>query len=268
MKRTLARRRGDARGRSPLEPFRSSLWKRLEGTRGLGEIAIAVFFIILSLIAIGCGRESPSENYPEKIPGALSAVHFPTADGCSWEYTLVGREYVYKAEISGTRSVGGVAARLLKNDSNVPVDHFGSLYGIPIRTSFFTKDLESYTELAFELEFMGSTLFLRNSPKRVLWSFPLYKDKEWVVSKSRTIPEITYTRKVVSDNNLLTVTAGNFKDVYYVEEYISAPDIQPGQELVSRYWIAPDVGVVKYDYLDIITGTVNAYELSNFKRGR
>jgi len=158
----------------------------------------------------------------------------------------------------------------MENDSEVPVDYIASLYGVPICRSFFTKDLHFHTEHAFEfwLGTLDDTFFQRNSPKRVLWSFPLYVGKEWIVSKSRMVPEITYTRKVVSGNGVLTVPAGTFEGVYYVEEYASIAHLPSEEEMPSKFWLAPDVGVIKYEYMDYISMTTKAYELSDFKKGR
>ena len=149
-----------------------------------------------------------------------------------------------------------------------PVDYFSSIIGFPIHNSFFTKDVDSYTEYASELwlDVLDDTFFQRNSPRRILWSFPLYVGKEWTVSKSRSEPEITYTRKVVSDNGVLTVPAGTFEDVYYVEEYISIAGFTTDEEAPSKYWIAPDVGVIKYEYVDPFFEITQIYELGDFKK--
>jgi hypothetical protein len=149
-----------------------------------------------------------------------------------------------------------------------PVDYFSSMIGFPIHNSFFTKDVDSYTEYAYELwlDVLDDTFFQRNSPKRILWSFPLYVGKEWTVSKSRSEPEITYTRKVVADKGVLTVPAGTFEDVYYVEEYVSIAGFMTGEEASSKYWIAPDVGVIKYEYVDPFFETTRTCELGDFKK--
>ena len=228
---------------------------------------------VLCLMTAGCGEDSPFESQdsvPVKTPRSLSALDFPTADGCSWEYISVDGEHTYTLKVAGTRNVGGFAARIMESDSDVPVDQLASLYGFPTRTSLFTKDLDSYTEHAFELwlDFLNDTFFQRNSPKRILWSFPLYVGKEWTVSKSRLVPEITYTRKVVSDNIILTVPAGTFRGVYCVEEYASIPDLPIDEETPNKYWLAPDVGVIKYEYLDFISNTTDTYELIEFRKGR
>ena len=229
--------------------------------------------LLCAIIIAGCGEEPPFEpqdSVPTETPWAMSAHDLPTADGCSWRYISTDEEHTYTLEVAGTRNIGGLAARIMKSDSDVPVDLLASLYGFPIRMSFFTKDLNSYTEHALEL-WLGNesdTYFQRNSPKRVLWSFPLHVGKEWVVSKSHSIPEFTYTRRVVSGNGILTVPAGTFRDVYYIEEYVSIGDLPADEENPNKYWLAPDVGVIKYEYLDLFSNTTKTYELSDFKKGR
>jgi len=233
---------------------------------------LAPGILLCIIIVAGCGEENPFEDrdyVPEEIPGSLSALDFPTANGSSWTYVSADGEHVYTTRVDGTRNIGGVAVREMESDSEIPVDEIAVLYGFPTRTSLFTKDLNSYTEHALELwlDFIDDTFFQRNSPKRVLWSFPLYVGKEWVVSKSRSIPEITYTRKVLSDNNTVTVPAGTFNNVYYVEEHISITDLPSDGELPNKYWIAPDVGIIKYEFVDSMYSTTQTYELEEFRKG-
>ena len=234
----------------------------------------ALCFALCAIIIFGCGEGSPFEPQdavPVEMPGAFLARHFPTADGSSWEYISADRQHTYTVKIDGTKNVGGSAVRIQESDSDIPVSQLGMFYGFPIRNSFFIKDLDAYTEHAFELWLasVDDTYLQRNSPRRVLWSFPLYAGKEWVVSKSLTIPEILYTRKVVSDNGVITVPAGTFAGVYYVEEYALFADLTPDEEIPpSKYWLVPDVGVIKYEYADPIFDIDAIYELTSFERGR
>ncbi len=308
---------------------------------------------ILYLVFSGCEDKSPLESQdtvPDFPPGSLLALHFPTAEGCSWTYFSADRGFAYTARVAGTRNLSGVATRIMENrlelvllfttdlkfqsdlDEEIispgllqelenngfalsgnaevsiegkgskwliddrankqeylvredegklnvygvlqdypltaPVDYFSSMIGFPIHDSFFTKDVDSYTEYAYELwlDVLDDTFFQRNSPRRILWSFPLYVGKEWTVSKSRSEPEITYTRRVVSDNGVLTVPAGTFEDVYYVEEYVDIAGFTTGEEEPSKHWLAPDVGVIKYEYVDPFFETTQTCELSDFKK--
>ncbi len=233
---------------------------------------LIIFLALLVVIISGCGESpfEPEDSTPVETPGSLTAFDFPTADGSSWEYVSVDGEHTYTAQINGTRNVGGVAVRIQENDSEIPITQLGLLFfGVPIRNSFFTKDLDSYTEHALDLwvASVEDTFFQRNLPKRVLWSFPLYVGKEWTVSKSFNAPEIIYTREVVSDSNVVTVPAGTFQNVYYVEENSFFAGFSPEEQLPpSKYWIASDVGIIKYEYADPIFNTTVGYELSKFEQ--
>ena len=238
---------------------------------------LSILFLILAIA--GCGDDAvfESEDSVPNVPaGALLANQFPTADGSSWTYFSADGERTYTSRITGTRVMNGVAVRIVENRSefssdtplDVPVDYFSSLFGVPVHRNFFIKDLDSYTEHAFELwlSFLNDAFFQRNSPRRIVWSFPLYVGKEWLVQKTRLDPQIEYTRRVVSDGHVLEVPAGAFEKVYYVEEYVSIAGIQTGEESPNKYWLAPDVGVIKYEYLDPVLNTVQTYELSHFSR--
>jgi len=228
---------------------------------------IVLFFCILFT---GCGEDYPFETQdlePKIPPNSLIASRFPTADRCYWNYVSLSEDHSYVMEIAGAKNILGYPAKILKNDSIVPIDQLSSLYGYPIITSFFTKDMDSYTEHAYELKpwFIEGSYVQKNYPKRVLWSFPLYEGKEWQVWKSLIPPEVTFTRKVVSVGNVLSVPAGAFRDVYYVEEYSSIPTLPEIQEIPNRYWIAPDIGIIKYQYLDLRSGETRTYELKEFE---
>ena len=225
--------------------------------------------LLCAIVVAGCGEGSPfdpQDNEPVEMSGALLSRQFPTADGSKWEYISADGEHSYTLTINGTRNVGGAAVRIQESDSEIIVSQQGMFYGLPIRNSYFTKDLDSYTERAFDLWllFMDDTYFQRSSPGRVLWSFPLYVDKEWTVSES-AVAGLKHTRKVVSDNGVMTVPAGAFTGVYCVEEYALFIGFA-GDEATppGKYWLAPDVGVIKYEYTDMVSDTVKVYELERF----
>jgi hypothetical protein len=243
-------------------------------------VSLILLITLCSVLLTGCGDDSPFEPQeltPIEIPNSLSAIHFPTADGSSWTYISPEDGHEYTSEISNTQNIGGLAVRMMENRLNIasdipldiPIDHLATLYGFPIHTSFFAKDLDSYTEYAFELwvDFMQDVFFQRNIPQRVLWSFPLYEGKEWIVSKTLAPPEITYTRRIVSSNEILTVPAGTFRDVFYVEEYVTIGDVQTEKELINKYWLARDVGIIRYEYVDAMLNIFTTYELKSYKKG-
>jgi len=238
----------------------------------------SIFAICSILIIAGCDDEYPFEpmDYvPAESTGSLSALHFPTTEGCSWQYELVDEDYTFTREVTGTRYINSYSTSGMESDAEFPVsdlawlDQLYQIYGAPVRTSYFTKDLESYTEYAVELwvESWDDTLYQKIIPKRVLWLFPLELDKEWTVMRSYTVPEVMYTRKVISTGEVVTVPAGTFRDVFYVEEYTSIAGFSDDEQMPAKYWLAPDVGVIKYEYFDFLIGITTTCELIEFSKG-
>ncbi len=232
-------------------------------------IQIHILLFIICLVFFGCDNDIPLEPNEVDHSKTLIAAHFPTADGNEWEYISTDGTHSYAVKISGTRNIGGYVARTMEINSEIPVDFIGSAYGFPVRKIHFTKDVNSYNEYAFELwlDFADNTYFQRYLPKRVIWSFPIYEGKEWQVTKFYTFPGLTYTRKVVSGNNVISVQAGTFDNVFYIEEYLSS-DIDTNKDIVAKYWISANIGIIKYQYLDVQDGSVKEYELVKFKSAK
>jgi hypothetical protein len=214
------------------------------------------------IISLGLSQEFENNEF------ALSGNAEVSIEKKGGEWLIDDRSNKQKYLVRKDEDKLNIYGILLDYSLTAPVDYFSSMIGFPIHNSFFTKDVDSYTEYAYELwlDVLDDTFFQRNSPRRILWSFPLYVGKEWTVSKSRSEPEITYTRKVVSDNGVLTVLAGTFEDVYYVEEFVSIAGFTTDEEASSKYWIAPDVGVIKYEYVDPFFETTRTCELGDFKK--
>lgn len=232
-------------------------------------IQIYISLLIIFLTFFGCENDTPLELNEVDLSKTLIAAHFPTADGNEWEYISTDETHSYTVKISGTRNIGGYVTRTMEINSEIPIDFIGSVYGFPVRKIHFTKDINSYNEYAFELwlDFANYTYFQRYLPKRVAWSFPIYEGKEWQVTKLNTFPGLTYTRKVVSGNNNVSIKAGNFNNVFYIEEYVST-DIETDKQLIAKYWISANIGIIKYQYFDTQDGNVKEYELLQFKTAK
>lgn len=233
-------------------------------------IRLQLIVILLPFIIISCSEESnfgAQEPVLQEIPNSLKALDFPTADGTLWQYVSSNGDYRYKAKVSGTRNVSGSTVRIMEIDANKPVDYIGSAYGFPIRRSFFVKSYDAYVEHGFELwiQMMNDTYFQRSIPSRTIWSFPIYNGKEWVVSRSYTSPQITFTRKVTSDNQTLTTPLGTFNNAFCIEEYLSTSE-RTDQLMISKYWVAKGYGVIKYEYLDAQSLQQATYLLERFER--
>jgi hypothetical protein len=149
-------------------------------------------------------------------------------------------------------------------------DFFSSLlFPFPLTSTFFLKDTNSYVENAFEIfvDTRNDVSVQPNIPPRLLWVFPLKLGREWIVSKTKTNPQRTISRKVVADGILVNVAAGNFPNSYLVEERFSIGD-QPPEQPMSKYWVSPNVGVARYEYRDILSRSPDAkitYELKELR---
>lgn len=233
-----------------------------------------MYILAFSAFFLGCDAEEPFEvenSIPATDPKAFTALDFPSADGSSWEYVTEDGQNSYTATISGTKNIAGDTVRILETDAKMPIDYNSAVYGFPIRYFYFTKNLDTYLEYGYDLwvEFLGEsgdTYFQRYQPKRVTWSFPLYEGKEWIVSRSYTEPYYTYTRKVVSINENVSVPAGNFSNVFHIQELVSAEG-QPDAFIIANYWLAKGKGVIKYDYVDPYLDDVITYKLRKFSEG-
>ncbi len=258
------------------------------------------FFATLLLIIcfIGCGENGIfdvdwDETPPEK-PSGLSVLEFPTKNGSAWEYVDAAGK-TYTLNIDGIKSINGVTNRILENtagkenapegesaeaDKKVAIADFyaaNALYfrfkGVfvpepfPISATYFVKTADSYIESAFDayIEFWEEPIWhLKHFPTGKLWEFPLQVDAEWEVFQN-AFPEIMTKRKVVEDKVKVTVPAGTYDNAYLVEEHAFSGGGQPMLEKPNRYWVVPDVGVVKYEYTDFTStpeAEIKVYELN------
>lgn len=236
---------------------------------------LLIYLFIISLLIIGCEVEEPFEvdnSVPIIVPNTFTAVDFPSADGSFWEYVTEDGKNSYIATISGTKNIAGDTVRILETDAKMPIDYNSAVFGFPIRYFYFTKTIQSYVEYGYDLwvEFLGEsgdTYFQRYQPKRVVWSFPLYEGKEWIVSKTYTEPYFTYTRKVVSINENVSVPAGNFSNVYHIQESVLAEG-QSDVFVIANYWLVKGKGIIKYDYVDPYLNGFVTFELRKFSENK
>ena len=144
-------------------------------------------------------------------------------------------------------------------------------FSLPISATYFLKTPQAYTESAFDV-YDNSLPPQKHFPPRLLWDFPLQIGKEWTVFETKTSPVIRVVRRVTDAYVSVTVPAGSFNNAYLVEEEIVGLPQLPALKLSddfqtleaanyepAKYWVVPDVGVVKYQYPYILTET----ELAN-----
>jgi hypothetical protein len=255
----------------PINKGTGSVSPFTKGGKGGFKTLLLILWLLICFAFIGCGSDEPFDTqdstYIEK-PNSLIAIDLPTADGDSWEYATPDGQSSYTAKIAGTKNIGGYTVRIMETDAEIPVDFTGAGYGFPVRDYLFTKDSDNYTEYAYDLwiDFLNDIYFQRYLPKRIAWSFPLYEGKEWIVSTLYTEPKFTYTRKVISANETVTVPTGTYAGVFRVEESVST-DTQLDSGLISIYWLAKGVGAIKYQYIDSTSSDPITYELRKFNKG-
>ncbi len=145
----------------------------------------------------------------------------------------------------------------------------------PLFATYFSRTPQAYTESAFDvyLFFLDNpVLHQKHFPPRLLWDFPLLVGKEWTVFETKTSSAVRVVRRVTDADVSVTVPAGSYNNAYLVEEEIIGLPQLPALKLSedfqtlevanyepAKYWVVPNVGVVKYQYPYVLTET----ELAN-----
>ena len=260
------------------------------------KICCVVLLSFLLLLVQGCGEEGlidPHGDVDDFPPSTeeLRAVDFPTSNGSAWIYVSADTGQEFTLRIENTREVEGLTHRQMTiseigipgdpdSVSREPIDHlsantvyfFQSNIRIvqPIFATYFLKTSQAQIESAFDVFLPTRVLHLKHFTPYRLWDFPLKKGKSWTVVEKTTEPTAHVIRHVLDEGVPVTVPDGNY-DAYLVEEEIVGLSEQaavkqsaaePSQLEVARYepakyWVVPNVGVVKYQYSQMIPVTVN-----------
>ena len=142
-------------------------------------------------------------------------------------------------------------------------------FDLPLFATYFLKTPQAYIESAFDVfvSFLDSpVLHQKHFPQRLLWDFPLQIGKAWTVFETKTLPAHRVIRRVIDANVSVTVPAGSYNNAYLVEEEIAGLSQLPALKLSddfqtleeanyepARYWVVPNVGIVKYQYTYLLT---------------
>ena len=158
---------------------------------------------------------------------------------------------------------------------------------LPLSSTYFSRVPQAYTESAFDVYAFwlnNPVLHQIHFPPRLVWDFPLQIGKEWTVFETKTSPARRVVRRVIGANVSITVPAGSYDNAYLIEEEIIGQSRLPALKLSNdfqtleptdyepaKYWVVPNIGVVKYQYLYIWTerefldGTFNIIVLQDFE---
>ena len=133
-------------------------------------------------------------------------------------------------------------------------------FRLPISGTYFLKTPQAYTESAFDV-YDTSLPPQKHFPPRLLWDFPLQIGKEWTVFEAQTSQTHRVIRRVIDENVSVIVPAGSFDNAYLIEEEIVGLSalsalklsddfqmLQPAKYEPAKYWVVPNIGVVKYQY--------------------
>ena len=123
----------------------------------------------------------------------------------------------------------------------------------PLSATYFSRTPQAYTESAFDAYVFvpnNPVMHQKHFPPRLLWDFPLQLGKEWTVFETQTLPSHRVVRRVVDIYASVTVPAGSYDNAYLVEEEIVGLSELSEAQLYkpAKYWVVPNVGVVKYQY--------------------
>ncbi len=247
------------------------------------RILIGVFLLSIVLVN-GCGDGGlfdPDLPYPGDIAPieGLTALQFPTSNSVAWTYQEVDTEAIHTLTVEGLRYERGRTLRQLTNSNlETPTDfyaanawylridgYFFRRFGFPISATYFEKSTDAYVEVAFDAFLPGfdpPTFHQQHFPARRLWVFPLTPESSWTVFETIVPPIVTATRTVVADKQTVRTPQATYTDAYLVEESFEVEG-ETVENPVARYWVAPDVGVVKYEY-KVLDGGHQTFELLRF----
>ena len=164
---------------------------------------------------------------------------------------------------------------------------------IPIKSRYFFKSIRDYQEAALDvyLTLLGEVPILHQSyfiPQK-MWDFPLTVGKEWIVFEKVSVPTTLVIRRVVAEDVAVDVPAGSFQTFLVEEVIVGIEDVglpneaenneEGGKNEVktdsgkpyippAHYWVAKNIGVVKYDYPKYIpVGSkpkIHTFELTDY----
>lgn len=224
--------------------------------------------LVVSLILSGCGEEGfrhPLLHHePDEFPASesITAGQFPTVEGMIWTYYNRFSDTGFSLWTGGRQELGGYNCGVFhSNSQNIPNQFGDAIYNVPRMETYFHLSSDAYTEIGTGLKITGGGIITNQFfPKRRLFDFPLTEDKQWTVCQYVDSGVPTEYRMTVEEYPVPVATpAGIFTGCAHLRE-----DVYENGSLSwvqMDYWIAPDIGVVKFVFLQL---TELTYELETF----
>ena len=145
----------------------------------------------------------------------------------------------------------------------------------PLFATYFSRTPQAYTESAFDvyLSSLITLCYIRNISRRAFSGiFPCWSAKSGLSLRPKRHQHFGLSAVCTDADVSITVPAGSYNNAYLVEEEIVGLPQLPALKLSedfqtlevanyepAKYWVVPNVGVVKYQYPYILTET----ELAN-----
>ena len=258
-------------------------------------VALLGFLLLFTQSCGEEGLIDPHGDVDDSLPSSegLHAVDFPTNNGSAWSYVNLDNGEEFTLRIENTREVGGLTHRQVTiSELGIPgdpdsvsrkaIDHLSAnavyFFQSSIRiegpnfvfATYILKTSQAQIESAYDVITPSRVLHLKHFTPYRLWDFPLTKGKAWTVLEKTTEPTVHVIRRVLDEDVPVKVSDGDY-DAYLVEEEIvglsgekavklSTTDpsqLETARYEPAKYWVVPNVGVVKYQYNQMIPVIVN-----------
>jgi len=193
-------------------------------------------------VTVSDGSDSVTETITVRVWKTRPGDYYPLAIGNKWTFqdnnnNSINFEVIDTIDISGTKV-------FVKQTTTSELEG-------AVNYSYVAKDDNGVNQHAVGGASVGDDTIIF-SPTLPLYKFPLIPGESWEAEFDVKVPDGYFVGngkavyEVVSEEDL-TVKAGTFHHVFQVKEDFTWEII--GQELdhtISRQWLAPDVGMVKF----------------------
>lgn len=194
------------------------------------------------VVVVSDGKLSTSKAKTIRVWSVRAGDYYPLSIGSKWRYkdsenNSIDFEIIDTIDVSGTK----VFVKQIKTSSLESAVNYSYL-------SKSDKGVEQYGSGGASVG--GDTIIF--APPLLLYKFPLILDDAWEQDFDVKVPDGFFVGngkakyKVIAEETL-TVPAGTFQHVFQVREDFVWELI--GQELdrtISDYWLAPNVGIIKF----------------------
>ena len=210
-------------------------------------------FLLLSLFISFSFFSCSSDSSNDEVAGGISTGdYWPTTIGNSWVFTQEGEESTM--EIIGSDEIGG--AKYYKFDQMAGVgasltgevsswikknqgDYYLKLGDINIDLQGFTGKVTGYEFLFFKDYLDVNQTWTGKYTHTTSYNIPNFPS---------IVTNVNYTGKILEKGVSVVLNGTTFKDVIKFKfTQVASITGQPTSEVISEYWIAKNIGLIKAD---------------------